>query len=349
MVIAFGVSIQAGSGSDGDGGVNPMKPMTATIYVDSFWLEGSCGGTGGTGGGTAGTRARAARRGRRHGAARPARAARRRHGGHGRRGRRHAGTGGAVGGTAGTGGAAPARPAATGTGGAGGDDAMTSGGGHSGLGHDDQGATVAAATEQHFDGAQSLKITHGALDNANILATSTFRRLWPGTVLTLHAYLPTGFDTSGAHYFQAIAPVEQLQRSSTRPATARAPRRRARRTPGRIRSHNTFQGGFQTLPGSSSATIRPASRSRRAVRLPRPHITATGRNAELRCRDRNGRAYLRSGTRCERLQDGRIADTVARNRPTDVTGSRLVEGRVHGAPGSSVTSNDRAQGLHRRR
>jgi hypothetical protein len=55
MVIAFGVSFQAGSGSDGDGGVNPMKPMTATIHVDSFWVEGSCGGTGGTGGGTAGT------------------------------------------------------------------------------------------------------------------------------------------------------------------------------------------------------------------------------------------------------------------------------------------------------
>ena len=58
MVIAFGVSFQAGSGTDGDGGVNSMKPVTATIHVDSFWLEGSStcmGGTGGTGGGTAGT------------------------------------------------------------------------------------------------------------------------------------------------------------------------------------------------------------------------------------------------------------------------------------------------------
>ena len=90
-VIAFGVSIQAGDGSNGDGGVNPMKPMMATIYVDSFWLEGSCGGTGGTGGGTAGTTGTA-------GAA----------GG-------TAGTGGAAGGTTGTGGAAGGT---TGTGGA---------------------------------------------------------------------------------------------------------------------------------------------------------------------------------------------------------------------------------------
>ncbi len=54
MIIAYGVSIQTGNGSDGDGGVNSMKPTAAVIYVDSFWLEGSCGGTGGAGGGTAG-------------------------------------------------------------------------------------------------------------------------------------------------------------------------------------------------------------------------------------------------------------------------------------------------------
>ena len=68
-----------------------MKPTAATIYVDSFWLEGSCGGgTGGTGGGTAGTTgaagtggAAAAPAARRARAAAPparlARAARRRH------------------------------------------------------------------------------------------------------------------------------------------------------------------------------------------------------------------------------------------------------------------------------
>jgi hypothetical protein len=54
MVIAYGVSVQAGDGSNGDGGVNSMKPVAATIWVDSFWLEGSCGGAGGGGGGGAG-------------------------------------------------------------------------------------------------------------------------------------------------------------------------------------------------------------------------------------------------------------------------------------------------------
>ncbi|HEY7375615.1 MAG TPA: hypothetical protein VIF57_25890, partial [Polyangia bacterium] len=54
MVIAYGVSVQAGNGLDSDGGLNSMKPAAATIWVDSFWLEGSCG-TGGTGGGTGGT------------------------------------------------------------------------------------------------------------------------------------------------------------------------------------------------------------------------------------------------------------------------------------------------------
>ncbi len=59
MVIAHGVSISTGNGSNGDGGVNPMVPAQATVHVDSFWIEygtNACTpGTGGTGGGTAGT------------------------------------------------------------------------------------------------------------------------------------------------------------------------------------------------------------------------------------------------------------------------------------------------------
>ena len=53
-VIAFGVVVHTGDGATGDGGINPMKPTAAVIYVDSFWLEGTCttgtGGTGGSGG-----------------------------------------------------------------------------------------------------------------------------------------------------------------------------------------------------------------------------------------------------------------------------------------------------------
>jgi len=55
-VIAYGVVLHTGDGKMGDAGVNPMKPTDADIYVDSFYLEGTCpGGTGGTGGGAGGT------------------------------------------------------------------------------------------------------------------------------------------------------------------------------------------------------------------------------------------------------------------------------------------------------
>jgi hypothetical protein len=54
-VIAVGVVVHTGDGLLGDAGVNTVKPTTAVIYVDSFWLDGTCtGGTGGTGGGAGG-------------------------------------------------------------------------------------------------------------------------------------------------------------------------------------------------------------------------------------------------------------------------------------------------------
>jgi hypothetical protein len=56
-VISVGVTIETGNGMLGDAGVNSEKPTSATIYVDSFWLEGTCGGTGtgGAGGATGGS------------------------------------------------------------------------------------------------------------------------------------------------------------------------------------------------------------------------------------------------------------------------------------------------------
>jgi len=52
-VISYGVRVWSGSGADGDGGVSAMRPTLALIYVDSFWLEGSCPSTdaGAAGGG----------------------------------------------------------------------------------------------------------------------------------------------------------------------------------------------------------------------------------------------------------------------------------------------------------
>ena len=47
-------------------------------------------------------------------------------------------------------------------------------------------------------------------------------------------------------------------------------------------------------------------------------------------------------------KDGSETDTVATQSTDHKTGSRLVEGRVHGAPGPGGISDDLAQGLHQR-
>jgi hypothetical protein len=210
-VIAVGVSFQAGSGSDNDGGVNPTKPIAATIHVDSIWLEGSAtcmGGTGGTGGGTAGTTGTgggtAGTTGTGGGTA-----------GTTGTGGGTAGTTGTGGGTAGTTGTGGGTAGTTGGGGTGGAATTTlfdfetgaagTAGGLQGWGTTTSGASVAQSGDQHFDGTQSLKVTYGALDNANVSATVSGPALWPGTVLTFHAYLPTGFDTTGAAYVQAFS------------------------------------------------------------------------------------------------------------------------------------------------
>ena len=353
MVIALGVSIQAGDGSDGDGGVNPMKPMMATIYIDSFWLEGSCGGTGGTGGGTAGTTGAGGTA-----AARPAPGA-----------AGTTGAGGTGGGTAGTTGAGGTggrhrrRQAGGGTAGTGGAALTTlydfetgaagTAGGLQGWGSTTSGVTVATATEQHFDGAQSLKITHGGLNNANLLATvsSPAPALWPGTVVTFHAYLPAGFDTSGAHYFQAVGQANNYTIFDTagngaRTATAGAWNTWTYTVP------NTFPGGFQALgfqlgDNAGGATIPAGS-----VYL--DAITATGGTQNCAVATGTGAHTFEMAARAPSIRTStrRTAPTLtpsSRNRPTRRTGNRLVEGGVHCAPGSGVgVSSDLAQGLHSR-
>jgi hypothetical protein len=124
MVVAFGVSIQAGNGMDGDGGVNSMKPTAAVIYIDTFMLEGNCGGgTGGTGGGAGGTAGGAGGSGGRGGSGGTA-------GAGGATAGAGGGTAGAGGATAGAGGgtAGATAGAGGGTAGAGGGTAGAAGG-----------------------------------------------------------------------------------------------------------------------------------------------------------------------------------------------------------------------------
>jgi hypothetical protein len=72
------------------------------------------------------------------------------------------------------------------------------------------GATVTASTDQHFDGVQSLKIAFAPAPEAgtapnNVLIPVDNHALWPGTMVTLHAFFPTGTPTTGSIYFQAFS------------------------------------------------------------------------------------------------------------------------------------------------
>ena len=136
-IVSVGVQIQTGNGAMGDGGVNPTKPIAASIFIDSVWLSkaddtcpstgaGGAGGsaTGGSGGGSAGAGGSAAGAGGHAGAA----------------------TGGSGGGSAGAGGSAAGAGGHAGaaTGGSGG-AAAGAGGSAAGAGGSAAGAGGSAA------------------------------------------------------------------------------------------------------------------------------------------------------------------------------------------------------------
>ena len=71
-------------------------------------------------------------------------------------------------------------------------------------------ATAAVSTEQAKDGVQSLKATipavpDGGTGPAGPLVKVDTTALWPGTVVTLNAFFPTGTPTTGSLYFQAYS------------------------------------------------------------------------------------------------------------------------------------------------
>jgi len=323
MVIAAGVSFQTGSGMlANDGGINTMKPTAATIHVDSFWLEGSCGGTDG-GAGTGGSSA----------------------GGTG--GSSAGGTGGSsAGGTGGSSAGGTGGSAAGGTGGAATTTLYDFESGVQGWSTTTTGAAVAQSTDQHQDGANSLKITYAAIDNSNVYATVSGPALWPGTVLTFHAFLPAGFDTTGGNYFQAVTQADNYKIFDTTGNGSRTPAAGAWNT-WTYTVPNTFPGGLQVLgfqlgDNSGGGTIAAGS-----VYL--DAITASGgtQNCAVATGTGNHTFELTDGGTLDPnvyKKDGTDADTVA-SQSTDQhnggTGSWKVAFTGLPAPASGATTSRR--------
>jgi hypothetical protein len=109
------------------------------------------------------------------------------------------------------------------------------------------GTTVSASPDQEFGGAQSLRIAHLGLDNANLAVSVNAPPVWPGTVLTFHAFFPVGFDTSGGTYFQAFAQANNYKigfETAGNSARTAVPGGWATWT---YTVPNTFPGGLQVL------------------------------------------------------------------------------------------------------
>jgi hypothetical protein len=370
MVVAYGVSFQTGSGSDGDAGITTTKPVASTVHVDSFWLENSCGGgtagaggTGGTAGGAGGTAGGTG--GTAGGAGGTAGGAGGTAGGAGGTAGGAGGTAGGAGGTAGdaggtTGGAGGTAGGTGGAVGGTGGGAAGTGGGTAGTGGaatttlydfesgvqswstSSSGAAVAASTEQHFDGAQSLKMTYGALDNINVVASVSGPALWPGTVLTFHAYLPTGFDTTGGAYFQGITQADNYKIFDSAGNAAHNP------TPGAWNTWtytvpNTFPGGLQVLgfqlgDNSGGSTIPAGS-------IYLDAITATGGTQNCAVAVGTGAHTFEAALDANVYKkDGSDADTVASqstDRANMGTGSWKVAFTALPVPAAGATTSRR--------
>jgi hypothetical protein len=130
------------------------------------------------------------------------------------------------------------------------------------------GGTATWSSEQYSDGAYSLKLTYGALDNANALWSRNGDNrngveFWPGTVITVRAWLPIGWDTSGGSYFQVIGQGNNYALFDSTGNSARTAMPGAWTT-WTYTIPETFPGGFQALAfqlgdNSGGATIPAGS------------------------------------------------------------------------------------------
>jgi hypothetical protein len=136
------------------------------------------------------------------------------------------------------------------------------------------GASATQSTEEHADGANSLKITHAVLDNSGVIAQVSGAPVWPGTVITFNAFLPEGLDTSGGTYFQAFTQANNYQINFETTGNAARTAVPGGLTTWTYTVPNTFPGGLQVLGfqlgDNSGGTTIPAG----AVYI--DAITATG-------------------------------------------------------------------------
>lgn len=140
------------------------------------------------------------------------------------------------------------------------------------------GATVAASTEQKVDGVQSLKATLPAVPEAgtapnNVLLSANLNTLWPGTVVTFHAFFPTGTPTNGDVYFQGFSQSNNYQKFDS---AANGPHTIM---PGAFTTWtytipNTFPGGLQVLGFQTGDNMAGSLIAGKSIYL--DNITATG-------------------------------------------------------------------------
>jgi len=137
---------------------------------------------------------------------------------------------------------------------------------------------VAASTDQKVDGVQSLKATLAAVPEAgtapnNVIMSVGQNTLWPGTVVTFHAFFPAGTPTNGDVYFQAITQSNNYQKFDS------AANGTHTIMPGAFTTWtytipNTFPGGLQSLGFQMGDNMGGAVIAGKSIYL--DNITASG-------------------------------------------------------------------------
>jgi hypothetical protein len=135
------------------------------------------------------------------------------------------------------------------------------------------GGNTSQSTTQVKDGSYSLAFAHPTLDGTNSSVRVDNPPLWPGTVITVNAWLPAGLDTTAGAYFQMFTDYNNFSGFDNAGNSQRTAQSGAWTT-WQYTVPNTFPGGIQGLGfqigDNSGGTTIPAG----SIYL--DSITATG-------------------------------------------------------------------------